>query len=58
MSIGNKIKQLRINKSLSQGELAEVLHVTAQAVSKWERGESFPDIMLLPVIADLFDISV
>ena len=58
MSIGNKIKQLRINKSLSQGELAEVLHVTAQAVSKWESNVTSPDISQLPAIASFFGITI
>lgn len=58
MSIGNKIKQLRINKSLSQGELAEVLHVTAQAVSKWEGNTTSPDISQLPAIASFFGITI
>lgn len=58
MSIGNKIKQLRINKSLSQGELAGVLHVTAQAVSRWESNITSPDISQLPVIASFFGITI
>lgn len=52
------IKSFRKQKNLTQEGLADLLGVTFQAVSKWERGESFPDIMLLPVIADLFDVSV
>ena len=39
-TIGKKIKQLRRDKGLSQNELAEVLGVTGQAVSKWETGGS------------------
>lgn len=58
MSIGSKIKQLRIKKSLSQGELAEMLHVTAQAVSKWESDSSSPDINQLPALASLFGIAI
>ena len=58
MSIGNKIKELRLKKGLSQTELAEVLHVSAQAVSKWESNTSFPDISQLPVIASYFGITI
>lgn len=58
MSIGNKIKQLRTNRSLSQNELAEVLHVTAQAVSKWESNATSPDINQLPAIASYFGVTI
>lgn len=58
MNIGNEIKRLRKLKGLSQNELAEVLHVTAQSVSKWESGTSFPDINQLPAIASFFGITI
>lgn len=43
---------------MTQTEVAEALHISYQAVSKWERGESLPDITLLPRIAELFQISI
>ncbi|HAB66304.1 MAG TPA: hypothetical protein DCE23_02950 [Firmicutes bacterium] len=55
---GKLITKLRKEKGLTQKELAEKLYVTDKAVSKWERGLSFPDIELLLPIADLFSISV
>ena len=58
MSIGNEIKKLRSKKGLSQSELADVLHVSAQAVSKWESNTSYPDISQLPVIASYFGITI
>lgn len=58
MNIGNKIKALRTKKALSQGELAEILHVSAQAVSKWESNTSYPDISQLPAIASFFGITI
>ena len=58
MSIGNEIKTLRLKKGLSQSELAEVLHVSAQAVSKWESNISYPDISQLPAIASYFGITI
>ena len=58
MNIGNEIKRLRKIKGLSQNELAEVLHVTAQSISKWESGASFPDINQLPAIASFFGITI
>lgn len=58
MNIGNEIKRLRKAKGLSQNELAEVLHVTAQSVSKWESDTSYPDINQLPAIASFFGITI
>ena len=58
MNIGNKIKLLRTKKALSQGELADILHVSAQAVSKWESNTSYPDISQLPAIASYFGITI
>ena len=58
MNIGNEIKRLRKIKVLSHNELAEVLHVTAQSVSKWESNTSYPDINQLPAIASFFGITI
>lgn len=40
MELGNRIRALRVDRGLTQDELAQALHVTAQAVSKWETGVS------------------
>ena len=56
--IGTKIQTLRKNKGITQEQLAEVLAVSAQAVSKWENSVSMPDIHLLPVIARYFGITM
>lgn len=56
--IGRKIQTLRRNKNMTQGQLAEVLSVSAQSVSKWENGLSVPDISLLPIIARYFGITM
>ena len=45
MSIGTRIKTLKKKKGLSQTEIADVFHVSAQAISKWEKGESLPDLL-------------
>ncbi len=56
--IGNFIATLRKNKELTQKELALKLSVTDKAVSKWERGLSFPDITLLNSLAEVLDVDV
>ena len=58
MAIDLKVAQLRKRKGISQQELAEHLGVTFQSVSKWETKSTFPDITLLPEIADFFEVSV
>lgn len=56
-SLGKFIAILRKAKGLTQKELAELLNVSDKAVSRWERDESAPDITLIPVLADLFDVT-
>ena len=58
MTIGKNIAELRKNSGMTQEQLAEMLGVSSQAVSKWENEVTMPDIMLLPVIAGCFDITV
>ena len=55
---GQLITRLRKDKGLTQKQLAEALNVTDKAVSKWERGLSFPDITMLEPISELLDISI
>lgn len=58
MNIGKNIIAFRKDAGMTQEELANQIGVSAQAVSKWETGVSMPDILLLPVIADVFGITV
>lgn len=58
MNIGSIIKELRQKKKMSQEELAEYLGVSTQAVSRWETSVSYPDITLLPFIANVFNVTV
>jgi len=58
MKIGNKIKQLRLNKGITQDKLASHLNISPQAISKWEQGTSTPDIALLPDISSYFGVTI
>ena len=55
---GAFVAQNRKNLALTQKELAEKLHVTDKAVSKWERGLSYPDVTLLEPLAEVFGLGV
>lgn len=57
-TFSNNLKQFRKQKQLSQEQLAEQLGITTQAVSKWECSLSYPDIDLLPQLADLLGVSI
>ena len=58
MEMGKEIRRLREERGITQEGLAEALHVTAQSVSKWERGTSMPDVQMLPQIAVYFGITI
>ena len=58
MDLGNKIKQLRNKSGLTQNQLATILGVSSQAISKWENSITLPEITLLPQIAIEFGISI
>lgn len=55
---GAFLKACRIEQNLTQAQLAERLHVTAKAVSRWERGVGFPDIHTLEPLAQALDVSL
>lgn len=56
--LGKYIVSLRKKQNMTQKDLADKLHVTVPAISKWERGLNFPDIILLEPLANCFNISV
>ena len=58
MEFNNKLYELRKQKGFSQEELANRLNVSRQTVSKWEVGESTPDMEKLVAISDLFEVSL
>lgn len=58
LEIGLRIKRQREQHRLTQQQLANSLHISYQAISKWERGENAPDISLLPALASIFGVSI
>lgn len=58
IKLGEKIKSLRKQKNISQEVFANYLGVSFQAVSKWENGNTMPDVTMIPAIASFFGISI
>lgn len=58
LELGEIIKTKRKERDLTQEKVADELGVSKAAVSKWENGDSYPDVTLLPQIAELFDITM
>ena len=58
MEMGKEIKRLRTERGLTQEALAAALNVTAQTVSKWECGNSLPDVQMIPEIAVYFGVTI
>ena len=58
LQIGNNIKRIRLERGLTQEEVAAHLGISFQSVSKWERNDGYPDITMLPALARYFQISV
>ncbi|MBR3978262.1 MAG: helix-turn-helix transcriptional regulator [Oscillospiraceae bacterium] len=56
--LGENIRSLRIAKGITQEQLGYEMGVSAQAVSRWENGATYPDITMLPMIADFFDVTL
>ena len=56
--IGKFIKKIRLENNLTQKQLADLLGVTYQAVSKWENGKNIPDIELLKEISEKFNLNI
>lgn len=55
--IGSFIAVLRKSMGLSQQELADKLHVTNKTISRWERGDSLPDVLVIPALAEIFGVT-
>lgn len=58
MNIGNKIRELRKQRGITQEQLADSVGISFQAVSKWETNIALPDITLAPVLANFFGVSM
>ncbi len=58
MNLGNNIKFYRTQKKMTQEELAELLGTTSKSISRWEQSLTYPDITLLPSIANIFEITI
>ncbi|MGN1346163.1 MAG: helix-turn-helix transcriptional regulator, partial [Eubacteriales bacterium] len=58
ISIGQKIRELRLRSNRTQAETALALGVSPQAVSRWEMGVTYPDLELLPSLANYFGTSI
>ena len=56
--IGEFIKELRLEKGLSQNQLSEELHITRQAISNWENGKAIPDSDVLLLLSSFFNVSI
>jgi len=58
MTFSEKLKYLRKEKGISQEDLAQVIHVTRQSVSKWETGTAYPDIEKLRMLSEFYSLSL
>lgn len=58
LNIGETVRQLRKYKGITQEQLAEIIGVSVPAVSKWESGQSNPDLSVLPIIARYFNVTL
>lgn len=58
IQLGEQIKKLRQRDGLSQEELSNRLFISRQAISKWEKGESIPDLDHIIQLSEIFDVSL
>ncbi|MCC5889858.1 MAG: helix-turn-helix transcriptional regulator [Alkalibacterium sp.] len=56
MELGKKLKEKRLEADYTQKELADILHVSRQTISSWEVGRTFPDLMTLVTLSELYDV--
>lgn len=58
LSIGDNIKKLRRERDITQEQLAEILNVSCQTISRWETDSCYPDVEMLPIIANFFNTTL
>jgi len=58
LMFAKRLRNYRRGRDLTQEELAQAIGISAQSVSKWERGDGYPDITLLPRIANYFGVTI
>lgn len=58
IQIDENIRKYRRKKGLSQQDLADIIGVSHQAISKWERGENYPDLLSLVSLSQFFEVDI
>lgn len=58
MNIGDKLKQARLNKKMTQEEVSDKLYVSRQSISNWENNKTYPDLGNVLALSDLYEISL
>lgn len=58
MELGERLKKSRLNKGYSQKDVAELLHISRQAISKWENGNSYPDLDNLVKLSTHYEVTI
>lgn len=58
MDIGKKLKSARNNNHLTQEKVAELMQVSRQTISNWENGKSYPDVISIITLSDLYQVSL
>lgn len=58
MPLGERLKESRVNKGYSQGNVADHLHISRQSISKWENGNSYPDLDNLVKLSTYYEVSI
>src|SRR5690606_26931001 len=58
MALGERLKESRVNKGYSQGDVADFLHISRQSISKWENGNSYPDLDNLVKLSTYYEVSI
>ncbi|AGY80848.1 MULTISPECIES: helix-turn-helix domain-containing protein [Carnobacterium] len=58
MALGERLKESRVNKGFSQGDVAEYLNISRQSISKWENNNSYPDLDNLVKLSTYYEVSI